>query len=63
MYRTTDEFVAEWTRESAMSLKVERVLTDASLPQKIYPEGRTLGQLAWHMVLMIGMSGNEETIA
>jgi len=58
MYRTIEEFVTEWTRESAISLKVERVLTDASLQQKIYPEGRTLGQLAWHMVLMIGMTGS-----
>jgi uncharacterized damage-inducible protein DinB len=58
MYKTIDEFVADWNSESAISLKVERVLTDASLQQKIYPEGRTLGQLAWHMVLMIGGTGS-----
>jgi uncharacterized damage-inducible protein DinB len=58
MYRTIDEFVTEWTMESAISLKMERALTDASLPQKIDAEGRTLGQLAWHMVLMIGMTGS-----
>lgn len=58
MYRTIDEFVTEWTRESAITLKVERALTDASLPQKVDPEGRTLGQLAWHMVLMIGQTGS-----
>ena len=58
MYRTIAEFVDEWTAESAISLKVERTLIDSALPQQIYPEGRTLGQLAWHMVLMIGMTGS-----
>jgi uncharacterized damage-inducible protein DinB len=58
MYRTIAEFVEEWTRESGSSLKVLRVLTDQSLAQKIYAEGRTLGQLAWHMALMIGGTGS-----
>jgi uncharacterized damage-inducible protein DinB len=58
MYRSIAEFVEEWTRESGISLKIERALTDASLRQQIYPEGRTLGQLAWHMVLMIGGTGS-----
>jgi uncharacterized damage-inducible protein DinB len=58
MYRTVTEFVQDWTRESGLSLKVERTLTDASLPQKTDPEGRTLGELAWHMVVMIGMTGS-----
>ena len=58
MYTSIAEFVEEWTRESAISLKIERTLTDASLRQQIYPEGRTLGQLAWHMVLMIGGTGS-----
>jgi uncharacterized damage-inducible protein DinB len=58
MYRSVKEFVDDWTRESGISLKVERVLTDASLSQKTDPEGRTLGQLAWHMVIMTGMTGS-----
>jgi len=58
MYKSITEFVEEWTRESAISLKIERTLSDASLRQQIYPEGRTLGQLAWHMVLMIGATGS-----
>lgn len=57
MYRTVSDFVTDWTRESGISLKVERVLTDAALSQKTDPEGRTLGQLAWHMAVMIGMTG------
>jgi uncharacterized damage-inducible protein DinB len=58
MYRTIADFVEDWNRESATSLKIERTLTDASLTQKIYSEGRTLGQLAWHMVVMIGGTGS-----
>lgn len=58
MYGTAKEFVDDWTRESGISLKVERALTDPSLSWKTDPEGRTLGQLAWHMVIMIGMTGS-----
>jgi len=58
MYSTIAEFVEDWTRESAISLKVQRVLTDPSLQQKTDPEGRTLGSLAWHMVIMIGLTGS-----
>lgn len=57
MYQTVREFVDDWTRESGISLRMERALTDASLSQKMDAEGRTLGQLAWHMVVMIGMTG------
>jgi uncharacterized damage-inducible protein DinB len=58
MYRTIREFVDDWTRESGISLKVERALTDASLSQKSDPEGNALGKIAWHMVGMIGMTGS-----
>jgi uncharacterized damage-inducible protein DinB len=57
MYLTIKEFIDDWNRESATSLAVERALTDASLPQNSDPEGRTLGRLGWHMVLMIGGMG------
>ncbi len=29
-------------------------LTDASLAQKVTPDGRSLGQLAWHLTLTLG---------
>ena len=57
MYGTINEFVEDWTRESAISLKTLRALTDGSLPQKSDPEGNTLGKIAWHMVVMIGLTG------
>jgi uncharacterized damage-inducible protein DinB len=58
MYKTISEFVEDWGRESAISLNVQRALTDASLQQKSDPEGNTLGKIAWHMVVMIGMTGS-----
>ena len=57
MYKTIAEFVEDWTRESAISLNVMRALTDGSLQHKSDPEGNTLGKIAWHMVVMIGMTG------
>ena len=56
MHKTVAKFVNDWTRESDLSLKVERALTDTSLAQKTDPEGRSLGDIAWHMVIMIGMT-------
>ena len=57
MYTTVAEFVDEWKRESAASLKVLRVLTDASLAQSIDAESRSLGRLAWHLVMLAGGTG------
>jgi uncharacterized damage-inducible protein DinB len=50
MYRTVEDFVAQWTNESAATRKIMNALTDASLDQRIAPNHRTLGQLAWHLV-------------
>ena len=49
MYRRIDDFVNAWRHDSATTLKVLRALTDASLEQRVTPEGRTLGRLAWHI--------------
>ncbi|MGA2613330.1 MAG: DinB family protein [Spirochaetia bacterium] len=58
MHTTIAEFVEDWGRESATSLGVQRNLTDASLKQKSDPEGNALGKIAWHMVMMIGITGS-----
>jgi len=63
MYTSIKEFVEDWNRESATSLKVQRALTDASLAQNSDPEGRTLGRLGWHMVLIIGGMGGAAGLA
>jgi len=58
MYASVAEFVEDWGRESASSLKVMRALTDASLAKRSDPEANTLGKIAWHMVLMVGAYGS-----
>jgi uncharacterized damage-inducible protein DinB len=58
MYKTIVEFAEDWARESAISLKVQKALTDSSLQQKAEPEGNSLGKIGWHMVIMTGMTGS-----
>ncbi len=57
MYTTIAEFINDWDRESGISLKNERALTDQCLGQKSDPEGSSLGKIAWHLAGMIGNTG------
>jgi uncharacterized damage-inducible protein DinB len=61
MFRRIDDFRESWTHESQATLKILRALTPASLAQRVHPDGRTLGRLAWHLVIslpeMMGHSG------
>lgn len=50
MFRTIADFEQSWTSESDSTLKILRALTDASLAQRVSPEGRTLGKIAWHII-------------
>ena len=50
MFRTVKDFEKSFKYESDSTLKILRALTDASLQQRVAPEGRTLGRLAWHLV-------------
>jgi uncharacterized damage-inducible protein DinB len=59
MYRTIQDFVDDWKYESEATLKVLRALTDASFGQKVTAEGRSLGYLAWHIVLTLGEMGGK----
>ena len=54
MYRTVADFVEDWNQESASTLRVLRALTDRSLDQRVNPDGRTLGRLAWHITETLG---------
>jgi uncharacterized damage-inducible protein DinB len=63
MYRRIDDFIAEWRQESAGTVKILRALTDESLTRKVDPEGRTLGFIAWHLVLTLGEMGNRAGLA
>jgi uncharacterized damage-inducible protein DinB len=59
MYRTVQDFLTDWTQENDSTLKVFKNLTDASLKQKVSAEGRSLGRLAWHIVLTLGEMGEK----
>ncbi|UOQ45775.1 DinB family protein [Halobacillus salinarum] len=53
MYVTIADFIREWNKEMALTQKVLEGLTDDSLKQRVYPEGRTLGRIAWHFTTNI----------
>ncbi len=59
MYKSIAEFLADWKYESGATLKIMETLTDASLGQRVSPEGRTLGYLAWHVVQTLGEMGTK----
>ncbi len=59
MYRTIKDFTEDWRRESLSTLKVFRALNDTSLGQKVTPDGRSLGFLAWHITLLLGEMGEQ----
>ncbi len=54
MFYKISDFQNDWKAESAATLKIMNCLTDESLNQKIYENGRTLGRLAWHIVSTLG---------
>ena len=57
MYRTIEDFTADWLQETKSTLKIFRTLTDASLRQHVTTDGRSLGFLAWHITLSLGEMG------
>ena len=54
MFRKVEDFQKAWRYEAEMTGKVLGTLTDASLGQKVTPDGRTLGFLGWHLTLTLG---------
>lgn len=51
MFTSIDAFVAEFEMESALTERVLDALTDESLAQAVTDQHRTLGRIAWHLVL------------
>lgn len=62
MYRTINDFIEDWRRETASTLKIFRTLNDTSLAQKVTPDGRSLGFLAWHITLSLGETGERASL-
>jgi uncharacterized damage-inducible protein DinB len=56
MYYKISDFLDDWKFEREATLKIFTVLTNESLNQKVTsaPQGRSLGQLAWHITTSIG---------
>lgn len=54
MYRKMYDFVADFKEESEATAKLFGALTDACLARKVNEEGRSLGQIAWHITLTLG---------
>lgn len=59
MYYKIHDFLQDWKREKDSTQKIFNALTDDSLKQKTYDEGRTLGFLAWHIVTSVGEMGSK----
>lgn len=54
MLRKIEDFQRNWAYETEMTTKLFGNLTDESLGQKVTEDGRSLGFLAWHVVLTLG---------
>ena len=54
MYTTIKDFENDWAYESEATIKLFSYLTDNSLNQKVSENGRSIGRLAWHLVITIG---------
>jgi len=53
MYSTIADFIKEWNWEATLTQKVLDGLTDDSLNQQVYSDGRTLGRIVWHLTTNI----------
>lgn len=58
MKQTIQEAVEDLKNESQATQKVLDCMTDSSLNQKVYDEGRTMGTIAWHIVTSIKEMGD-----
>jgi uncharacterized damage-inducible protein DinB len=54
MYRSIQDFLEDWEYEHQTTQKVFKNLTDEALAQRVTPQARSLGKLAWHIVISIG---------
>ena len=54
VYKNLEDFFNDWKFESEVMQKYLANLTDESLKQKVTPDGRDLGFIAWHSVTTIG---------
>jgi uncharacterized damage-inducible protein DinB len=53
MYRRLDDFLSHWQEHTDGTGKLMHALSDASLAQAVGDGHRTLGRIAWHIVVTI----------
>ena len=53
MFTTIAEFEKQWKEHTGATQKLFEALTDESLSQKVADQHRTLGRVAWHIVITI----------
>ncbi len=53
MFHSIREFSQTWRQHSDATRKIMSALSEKSLSQKVSPEDRTLGRIAWHIVQTI----------
>jgi uncharacterized damage-inducible protein DinB len=53
MFTTIDAFLQAWKDHSDGTRRILSALTDQSLSQKVGPDDRTLGRMAWHIATAI----------
>lgn len=63
MYTSLSTFLQNWKYESDSTRKILGTLTDASLGQRVGPEDRSLGRIAWHVVGSVGEMMNRTGLA
>ncbi len=63
MFTSVEQFLKTWSHESAQTARVMAALTDGSLEQRVAEGYRSLGELAWHVVVsqreIVGKTGLE----
>jgi uncharacterized damage-inducible protein DinB len=57
MFLTIKQFTDAWQQESGNTRKILSALTDDSLDIKVADQYRSIGRMAWHIVLTLGDMG------
>jgi uncharacterized damage-inducible protein DinB len=57
MYRKISDFLKDWESEKESTRKIFGSLTDESLECRSYPDGRTIGRVAWHITSSVSEMG------
>jgi uncharacterized damage-inducible protein DinB len=59
MYNSISEFINDWKKESESTYKILSNLSDESLKYMSHTGGRSIGFLAWHIVITMGEMMNK----